>query len=121
MLFDRSAHEALTTAPWDEARVRAAAREIVAEADRGHNAAGGRWPLHPLDAGEEDDDHAGVSHGVYLGAAGMLWGLEHLARAGAAESSLDLRAAAAGLHDGYLRRCHAPEEPMPSLWLGEAG
>jgi len=121
MLFDRSAHESLAADPWDEARVRAAVCQVVAEADRGYDAAVGCWRLHPLDAGEPDDDHAGVSHGVYLGAAGMLWGLERLERAGAAESSLDLQAAAAGLHGGYLRRCHAPDEPMPSLWLGEAG
>jgi len=121
MLFDPSAHEPLTDDPWDEARVRAAVREIVAEVDRGYDARAGSWRLHPLDAGEEDDDDAGVSHGIYIGAAGMLWGLDHLARAGAAESSLDLSAAAVGLHDGYLRRCHAPEEPMPSLWVGESG
>ena len=121
MLFDPHAHEPLADEPWNEARVRAAVREIVAEADRGYDAGAGWWPLHPLDAGEEDDDWAGVSHGVYMGAAGMLWGLDHLARAGAAESSLDLRAAATGLHDGYLRRCHAPDEPMPSLWVGESG
>lgn len=121
MLFNPSAHEAVTEAPWDETHVRAAVRAFVAEADRGYDAVAGRWPLHPLDAGEDDDDHAGITHGVYLGAAGMLWGLDHLARAGAAESAIDLRDAAARLHDSYLRRCHAPEEPLPSLWVGEAG
>lgn len=121
MLFDPSAHEPLIDDPWDEGRVRAAVRGIVAEANRGYDAAAGYWPLHPRDTGEDDDDYAGVSHGVYIGAAGMLWALDHLGRVGAAESSLDLRAAAAGLHDGYLRRCHPPEEPMPSLWVGESG
>ena len=120
MLFDPSAHEPLAGHPWDEARVRAAVREVVAEADGAYDPDAG-WPLHPLDSGDDDDDYAGVSHGVYLGAAGMLWGLDHLARAGVAESSLDLPAAAAGLHDGYLRRCHSPDEPMPSIWVGEAG
>jgi len=120
MLFDPSAHEPLAGHPWDEARVRAAVREVVAEADGAYDPDAG-WPLHPLDSGEDDDDHAGTSHGIYLGAAGMLWGLDHLSRAGVAESSLDLPAAAAGLHDGYLRRCHSPDEPMPSIWVGEAG
>jgi len=120
MLFDPSAHEPLAGHPWDEARVRAAVREVVAEADGAYDPDAG-WPLHPLDSGDDDDDYAGVSHGVYLGAAGMLWGLDHLSRAGVAESSLDLPAAAAGLHDGYLRRCHSPDEPMPSIWVGEAG
>ena len=121
LLFNPSAHESLVAAPWDEARVRAAVRAIVAEGDRGYDVAAGHWPLHPLDAGDKDDDTAGTSHGIYLGAAGMLWGIDHLVRAGAASSALDLRAAAAGLHDGYLRRCRAPEEPMPSLLVGETG
>ncbi len=121
MLYDPSAHEALADVPWDEARVRAAVREIVADADVGYDAGAGSWPLHPRDAGQGDDDHAAVSHGVYMGAAGMLWGLDRLARAGAAHSSIHLREAAVGLHAGYLANCCAPEEPMPSLWVGESG
>jgi len=120
MLFDPSAHESLAADPWDEARVRAAVREVVAEAEWGYDSRAG-WPLHPLDSGEKDDDWGGVSRGVYFGAAGMLWGLDHLGQAAAAESSLDLTAAAADLHESYLARCHAPDEPMPSIWLGEAG
>jgi len=121
VLYDPSAHEARVDSPWNEARVRSAVREIVADADRGYNAGSGSWPLHPRDAGGADDDHAAVSHGVYMGAAGMLWGLDRLARAGAADSALDLHAAATSLHDGYLVNCHAPEEPMPSVWVGESG
>lgn len=121
MLFDPPSHERLTADPWDEARVQAAVREVVAEADAAYDPAAGSWPLHPADSGDEDDDYAGVSHGIYLGAAGTLWALHHLERAGAAETSLDLTVAASGLHDGYLRRCHAPDELMPGLLLGEAG
>jgi hypothetical protein len=51
----------------------------------------------------------------------MLWALDRLARAGAAEGPVDVPLAAASLHAGYLARCHAPQEPMPSLWVGEAG
>ena len=120
MLYDPSAHESLVGDAWNEERVRGAVREVVADAE-GAYVSGGHWPLHPLDAGDDDDAHAGVSHGVYLGAAGVLWALDHLERAGAAVSSLDLGEAAADLHGGYLRRCHAPQEPMPSLWVGESG
>ena len=119
-LHEPSAHETLHGGPWDEERVRAAVRKVVAETERMRDPTG-RWPLHPLDAEGKDDDWAGVSHGIYLGAAGMLWALDHLTRAGAAETSIDLAAAAARLHAGYLQRCHAPDEPMPSLWVGEAG
>ena len=120
MLFDASAHESLSGTAWDEARVREAIRAVVADAERACTPSG-TWPLHPLDAGEKDDDWGGVSHGVYLGAAGMLWGLDRLARNGAAEVSIDFGTAAANLHEGYLARCHAPDEPMPGLWTGEAG
>ena len=120
MLYDPSAHEGLDDAPWDEERVLAALRTVVADAERAYDPSG-RWPLHPLDAGEDDDDWSGVACGVYLGAAGMLWGIDRLVRAGAAATSIDLRAAGARLHEAYLARCHAPDEPMPSIWVGEAG
>jgi len=121
MLFDPAAHELLAAEPWNAERVRAVARDVVADTDTAYDPAEGHWPLHPLDSGDDDDDWAGVSHGIYLGAAGTLLALDRLARAGVAESSIDLRAAATGLHDGYLRRCHVPDEPMPSLMIGEAG
>lgn len=120
MLHDPSAHETRFGITWDESRVLEVVRTVVADVERAYGPSGG-WPLHPLDAGEADDDWGGVSHGVYLGAAGMLWGLDRLARAGAAMTSIDLRAAGASLHAAYLARCHAPDEPMPSIWIGEAG
>ncbi|WP_411276851.1 lanthionine synthetase C family protein [Gaiella sp.] len=100
--------------------MREAIRAIVADAERAYTPSGA-WPLHALDAGEEDDDWGGVSHGVYLGAAGMLWGLDRCLQAGSAETSIDLRAAGAGLHEAYLSHCHPPDEPMPGIWTGEAG
>lgn len=121
VLFDPARHEPLGGAVWNEEHVRAAVREIAAEATHGYDHARECWPLHPLDAGEDDDDHAGTTHGIYIGAAGMLWALGHLERAGAAEISLDCHAAADDLHAAYLRCCHAPQEPQPGLWMGESG
>ena len=120
VLHEPSAHEALHDVPWDEGRVRAVVREVVAGMERMWDSTG-LWPLHPLDVEGKDDDWAGVTHGIYLGAAGMLWALDRLTQAGAAETLIDLAAAAVRLHEGYLQRCHAPDEPMPSLWVGEAG
>ena len=120
MLYDPSAHEALIDSPWDEERVLEAIRTVAAEAERAYDPSG-VWSLHPLDTGEEDDDSGGVSHGVYLGAAGMLWGLDRLARTGAAMTSIDLAMAAASLHERYLAHFRAPDEPMPGIWTGEAG
>ena len=121
MLFDPARHEPLGDASWDEEHVRAAVRDLVAEATHGYDRARECWPLHPLDAGEDDDDHAGTTHGIYFGAAGMLWALGRLERAGAAETSLGLHGAADSLHAAYLRFCHAPQEPQPGLWVGESG
>ncbi len=109
----------LPAEPWDEQRVRAAVREIVAEAERTGDPVSG-WPLHPLDS-DGDDDHAWVSHGIYLGVAGVLWAFHHLARAGAVEVSIDLERAAEELFESYRAACRLPGEPVPSLWLGEAG
>ncbi len=120
MLHDPARHETLLDRSWDEEGVLAAVRRIVADADEAYGASG-YWPLHALDSGDKDDEWAAVSHGVYLGAAGMLWALDRLTRAGVASTAIDLRAAAARLHDGYLARCHAPDEPIPGIWSGEAG
>jgi len=120
MLHEPSSHEALCGIPWNEERVLSAIRTVIADAGRAYDPSGA-WPLHPLDAGEADDDWGGVSHGVYLGAAGTLWALHRLVAHGPFETSLDLPAAGAGLYAHYLARCHAPDEPMPSLWVGEAG
>ena len=92
MLHDPSAHDVLVGVRWDESCVLEAVGKVVADVERAYGPTGA-WPLHPLDAGEADDDWGGVSHGVYLGAAGMLCGLDRLARAGAAATSIDLRAA----------------------------
>ena len=120
VLHDPARHEPVTDQSWDEEAVRAAVRRIVADADAAYGAAG-FWSLHELDSGDKDDDWAAVSHGVYLGAAGMLWGRDRLVRAGAASTTIDLGAAAALLHDGYMERCHAPDEPIPGIWTGEGG
>ncbi len=120
MLHDPACHEPLSDRPWDEEGVFAAVRQIVSDADAAYGSCG-YWPLHELDGGEKDDDWGGVSHGVYLGAAGILLALDRLAREDAAATSIDLAAAAARLHEGYLTRCHAPDEPLPGIWAGEAG
>ena len=120
VLHDPSRHEPLVTRSWDEETVVAAVRRAVADADAAYGP-DGHWPLHTLDRGDKDDDWAAVSHGVYLGAAGMLWALDRLGRAGVATTTIDLPAAASRLHAGYETRCHPPDEPIPGIWSGEAG
>jgi Lanthionine synthetase C-like protein len=121
VLFDTAAHELLTDTPWSEARARAAIAAIVAEAEGAFDA-NALWPPHPLD--EEEGPLPAVAS-LYLGAGGVIWALDELARAGAAELRRDWAPVAAGLHERYLARPDFPEitggAPVPSLWMGEAG
>jgi hypothetical protein len=98
VLFDPRAHEPLTDAAWDPDAVREAIDGILeatlaARSERW-------WPTHPRDAEPGDPD---VFHGVYLGAAGVLWALRRLGR------EVD---AAVG---------DAPEFGSPGLWIGRGG
>jgi hypothetical protein len=116
VLFDPREHEPLHDAPWSVVDAEAAIRAIAADADDALRGADW-WPVHPLDAQPGDPD---VWHGVYLGAAGMLWGLDRLARAGLHEPRHDYARLAGEVRESYLRR---PEfdGPEPSLWIGEGG
>jgi hypothetical protein len=107
-LYSPANHEPLTDAAWDEVRARAAIETIVedAEAARGED---GFWPPHPDDL---DDKGTTLRAGVYMGSAGILWGLHQFGR--------DHADAADRLHDCYLRE---PDWPgvVPGYWPGEAG
>jgi lantibiotic modifying enzyme len=116
VLFDPSAHEPLADVPWDAARAEAAIREIARDAD---DALRERdwWPLHPLD---DDGQTPHEIHGVYFGAAGVLWALEHLARAGLHEPRHDYARMATDALESYQRR---PDFGVaePGLFIGEGG
>jgi hypothetical protein len=116
MLFDARAHEPLLEAAWNPAEVEAEIRAIARDADE---ALRGRdwWPIHPLDAEEGDPD---VVHGVYFGAAGVLWALHRLAQEGLHEPRHDYARLAEDVLESYLSR---PEfgGPVPSVFLGEGG
>src|SRR3954469_21399697 len=116
MLFDPAAHEPPAGAPWSPQAAEAAIRMIARAADEELRERD-FWPLHP-----EDDDGMtpDVVHGVYLGAAGTLWALDHLARAGLHDPGHDYARLAADALESYGRR---PEfgGPLPSLWMGEGG
>lgn len=116
MLFDPREHEPLLDAAWSPAEAEAAIRAIARDADDALRD-GEWWPIHPLDAEDGDPD---VIHGVYLGAAGVVWALHHLARAGLHEPRRDAAGLAEDVLESYLRR---PEfgGPLPSLLMGEGG
>ena len=110
MLWRADEHEPLTNQEWDPDLARAAIAEIVVDAEAA--AEEGVWPNHPLDEVPQDERFCSL----YLGGAGMIWGLHRLG------SSLDVDAAIAATLDAY-RTAPAAEESMhpPSLLVGETG
>jgi lantibiotic modifying enzyme len=90
MLYEPTEFDALIDEPWVPARVVDAIAAIVADADAAFDPAV-LWPAHGWDAREKPLPLSGL----YAGAAGVIWTLDHLRRRGQAESSLDLAAAVA--------------------------
>lgn len=119
-LFDPRAHVPLTEKAWDADRARAAIGAIVAETESAF-AHESLWLPHPLDE-EEDEPPLGRVACLYLGAAGVIWALHALQRAGAVELARDWAEVAVSLPARYREEPDFPQEGvLPSLWFGEAG
>ncbi|HYW29022.1 MAG TPA: LanC-like protein [Gaiellales bacterium] len=107
MLFSPEYHEPLTGRAWDEAWVRGRIERIVAAAE-GAVGDDGVWPEHP----DDHDDDWGLPKTVYMGAAGVIWGMHAAGR-----SRPDL---IRGLYQSYLAEPDWPGRSN-SYWAGEAG
>jgi lanthionine synthetase-like protein len=108
-LHSPEAHEPLGGEAWSPGRARDAIASICRAAEEAYDP-DRLWPVHPAD-GEVD---AGELRSVYLGAAGMVWALDHLAGAGVHEPGRDWAAVAA--------RLAADADGLPpSLLLGRTG
>ncbi|HEX3268313.1 MAG TPA: LanC-like protein [Gaiellaceae bacterium] len=119
-LYDPQAHEPLTETTWDADRARAAIGAIVAETERAF-APESLWEPHPLDE-DENQPPLGRVRTLYLGAAGVIWALHALERAGVVELGRNWVEVAPGLLERYREEPDFPEEGVvPSLWVGEAG
>ncbi len=120
-LFHAPSHEPLAGADWSEAAARAAIAAIVADAEEAFDPAT-LWSAHPLD---EEGGPLPSPVGLYLGAAGVIWALDALARAGLATLTRPWAEIAAALPDRYLAKPDMPEltdgRPVPSLLAGESG
>lgn len=114
-LFDPDHHEALVTKPWDAGLAQGAVREIANCAVDA--ARGGLWPMHPLDA---EGEAAKPACGLYLGAAGVLWALRHLASQGAIADGERFSRWIADLPASY-RKSPDTSSVVPSYFLGETG
>ncbi|MGD9882789.1 MAG: hypothetical protein AB7F22_29040 [Reyranella sp.] len=84
-MIDPSRHVPLHAMPWSASEAVAAIEEIVADAAR-HCDAGRFWPSHPREDGAPDE-----MANLYFGAAGAIWGLDHLARSGTTRLGRDSR------------------------------
>lgn len=110
MLWRVDEHEALTETLWDEVLVRRAIDRIAADAEAAE--AGGFWPLHPRD----DDGDGDRFCSVYLGSAGMIWGLWKLG------ATFDAATASATALEQYRAMPDfGSDAHPPSLWMGETG
>jgi hypothetical protein len=84
-LFEPARHEALAPLAWDATRARSVIDAIVEEALQEVDAVHG-WRVHPLD----DDPPGAPNPMLYFGAAGVVWAIDHLARAiGTPRGSID--------------------------------
>jgi hypothetical protein len=112
-LFDPAVHERPIDEPWDPARVQAAIRAIVEDAE---DAFDDGWPTHPSDSDGPDDDVRRFRT-IYLGGAGVIQALDALRRRSRAELRRD--------YVSYLERPYEPDFPDDdherSLWMGETG
>lgn len=116
-MYEPARHVPLTRQPWDPAAARAAIGEIIDDAVAAFDAAR-FWPAHPLDDGVRDG-----STTLYAGAAGTIWALDYLHRAGLAHAIPDFRPILPRLLDEN-RREYAAFGWYPahaSLLIGEVG
>jgi hypothetical protein len=124
-LYRPEAFDRLTETTWDEARVRDRIREIVAETDSSWRGPKLFWKAHEWDRWNATSP----MKDLYVGSAGVLWGLDQLRQRGYAETTLDLRELAARnielfrAKPDYIKLpAFKPPEPRDSgLFIGEAG
>jgi hypothetical protein len=124
MLYKPEAFEPLTDEPWHEERVRERIRAIVADAEAVYSP-DSFWPADEWDAWKSPLPLMNL----YVGAAGVLWGLDALRRRAGLGGELDLAAAARRLVERWRKQpdfIEADEFPLPepresALLAGGAG
>ena len=122
MLYRPESFEPLTDQPWDEERVRAAIRAIVADADETYDPEG-LWPADEWDAWQTPVP----LKCLYVGAGGVVWALDALRRRGHAEPAIDLPAAALRILElwrqkpDFMEGIELPSKAAASLLCGESG
>lgn len=125
MLYRPEAFDRLTDTPWDDAVVRQRIREIIADTGAAWRGPKLFWKAHKWDSWHATSP----MKDLYVGGAGVLWGLDQLRRRGYAETPLDLAELAVQnlelfrAKPDYIKLpAFKPPEPRDSaLFVGEAG
>lgn len=125
MLYRPEAFDRLTDTPWDNARVRDRIGAIVSDTDAAWRGPKLFWKAHEWDGWQATSP----MKNLYVGSAGVLWGLEQLRRRDYPETALDLADLAARGVELFRARpdyiklpAFKPPEPRDSsLFVGEAG
>jgi hypothetical protein len=115
-MYDAARHVPLVADPWDESAAGASIAEIAGDALARFDPHA-FWPAHPLDEGLSD----GATQ-LYFGATGVIWALDHLARAGAGTRAFDFTPVLPRLLEasGAQHRRH-PYPRHASYLMGEVG
>ncbi|HEY3773409.1 MAG TPA: LanC-like protein [Solirubrobacteraceae bacterium] len=122
---DPAEHRPLSGAGWSEDRARAAIADIATDALAAYRGPQQLWPNHPADLDDDPEDR--IFRCVYLGGAGMAWGLHRLASAGLADELPGIGELAETLPGAHRADPELTEletgtpPPPPSLLFGESG
>ena len=122
---DPAEHRPLAGPAWTAPAARTAIAEIATDAITAYRGPQQLWANHPADLDDDPEDR--VFRCVYLGGAGMAWGLHRLARAGLADELPGIEELVAALPGAYRADPELTEletgtpPPPPSLLFGESG
>ena len=122
VLFQPERHEPLTETSWDDEWARNAIRGVIEDADANFDP-DGLWPVEEWDGWEAPHP----LKDLYVGASGVIWGLDALRRRGLGETGIDLTAAARRTLDlwqeasDYSEWDDVPSAAPSALFLGETG
>ena len=116
-LFDPTRHEPLKGAPWSESGARDAIARIADETFEAFDPDLG-WLAHPRDDPTTPEQRF---HELYFGSGGVIWALEHLARACAVARQRDFRPFVAGIVERNRAVMGEPQHGTQSFLIGDAG
>ena len=84
MLYEVNRHEALSSSSWDAAKAHEYIERVTTDTELRFSREE-YWPIHPL----EEQPPGTKVHSMYMGTAGVIWGLDYLIRAGAINGRVD--------------------------------